>query len=100
LHTICAKQGHAPEILDFGQFPWNTFATHAPSVPSRLPNLTRLLAKWIGDLHKLVQSFHNEGLVRGDLQEPYILCDGEKVMLIVFDWVGVVGEAYYPHALF
>jgi len=38
-------------------------------------------------------------LVHGDLREPNILCVGEKVMLIDFDWGGRVGEAYYPTAL-
>jgi tRNA A-37 threonylcarbamoyl transferase component Bud32 len=45
-----------------------------------------------------MQSFHDEGLVHGDLREPNILCDGEKMMLIDFDWGGEVGKACYPHA--
>jgi tRNA A-37 threonylcarbamoyl transferase component Bud32 len=32
-----------------------------------------------------MQSFHDEGLVHGDLREPNILCDGENVMSIDFD---------------
>ncbi|KAI0255224.1 hypothetical protein BJV78DRAFT_1178424 [Lactifluus subvellereus] len=28
--------------------------------------------------------------------DTHILCDGEKVMLIDFDWGGKVGEVYYP----
>jgi len=36
--------------------------------------------------------------VHGDLREPNMLCDGEKVMLVDFDWGGKVGEAYYPTA--
>ncbi|KAI0251021.1 hypothetical protein BJV78DRAFT_1213821 [Lactifluus subvellereus] len=53
---------------------------------SRSPNLTRLRDKWIDDLQTLMQSFHDNGLVHGDLRELNILCDGEKVMLIDFDW--------------
>jgi Ser/Thr protein kinase RdoA (MazF antagonist) len=69
-----------------------------PVHPSQSSNLTYLCGKWIDDLEKLMQSFHDHGLVHGDLREPNILCDGETVMLIDFDWGGKVGEAYYATA--
>jgi aminoglycoside phosphotransferase len=50
------------------------------------------------DLQRLVQSFHDDGFVHGDLRQPNILCDGEKVLLIDFDWGGEIGKTYYPHA--
>lgn len=101
LHAFCAGRGHAPGILGFGKIPGGWYvvamdymlsATH----PSRSPNLARLCNKWIDELQRLVQSFHDEGLVHGDLRESNILCDGETVMLIDFDWGGAVGEASYP----
>jgi hypothetical protein len=103
LHAKCAKQGHAPNILGFGQFPggWTVVAMEYiyPSMhPSRSPDLTRHLDKWMDDLQRLVQSFHNDGFVHGDLREPNILCDGEKMLLIDFDWGGEVGKTCYPHA--
>ncbi|KAH9953119.1 hypothetical protein BC827DRAFT_173575 [Russula dissimulans] len=52
--------------------------------------------RWIiDDLDQLVRSFHNASFVHGDLREPNILCNGETVMLIDFDWGGKEGEAYY-----
>jgi Ser/Thr protein kinase RdoA (MazF antagonist) len=45
-----------------------------------------------------MQSFHDEGLVHGDLRGPNMVCDGERVMLVDFDWGGEVGKACYPHA--
>ncbi|KAI0248667.1 hypothetical protein BJV78DRAFT_1130931 [Lactifluus subvellereus] len=103
LHAFCAGRGHAPGILGFGQFPggWSVIAMDfisPPVNPSRSPNLSRLCDKWIDDLQKLMQSFHDHDLVHGDLREPNILCDGEEVMLIDFDWGGKVGEVYYPFA--
>ena len=103
LHAFCAKRGYAPVIHGFRTLPggWSVVAMDyilPPMHPSQSPDLTRLLDKWIDDLQKLVQSFHDKGFVHGDLREPNILCDGEKVMLIDFDWGGEVGKACYPHA--
>jgi hypothetical protein len=61
--------------------------------PSQSSNLTYLCGKWIDDLEKLMQSFHEYGFVHGDLREPNILCDGETAMLIDFDWGGKVGDS-------
>lgn len=64
-----------------------------PVHPSQSSNLTYLCGKWIDDLEKLMQSFHEYGFVHGDLREPNILCDGETAMLIDFDWGGKVGDS-------
>jgi RIO1 family len=103
LHVFCAGRRHAPGILGFEKLPGGWFVIAMdyilPSVhPSQSPNLTRLCDKWIDDLQKLMQSFHDHGLVHGDLREPNILCDREKVVLIDFDWGGNVGEVSYPTA--
>jgi Ser/Thr protein kinase RdoA (MazF antagonist) len=49
-------------------------------------------------LEALIKSFHDNGLIHGDLHEPNILCSGGEVMLIDFDGGGKVEEAYYPTA--
>ena len=103
LHAFCAERGHAPAIHGFKQIPggWSVVAMDLilpPEHPSQSPKLTRLFDKWVNDLQTLMQDFHDKGLVHGDLREPNILCNGEKVMLIDFDWGGKVGEACYPHA--
>ncbi|KAI9510559.1 hypothetical protein F5148DRAFT_1147481 [Russula earlei] len=54
---------------------------------------------WIGELQDLMMSFHGCGLVYGDLCKPNILCNGEKVMLVDFDWGGKAREAFYPVGL-
>ena len=53
-------------------------------------------AEWRRMLQEGVNSFHDAGLVHGDLRAPNILCDGNKVMLIDFDWGGKQGEVFYP----
>lgn len=106
LHAFCAERGHAPVIHGFQTLPGGWFVVamdyilpiSSPVHPSQSPHLVRLLDKWTNDLQKLMQAFHDEGLVHGDLREPNILCDGEEVMLIDFDWGGEVGKACYPHA--
>lgn len=102
LHAFCAERGHAPEIHGFEKIPggWNVIAMDFISPSMRLaasPHPDRFRQKWIDDLQKLMESFHEEGLVHGDLREPNILCNGDKVILVDYDWGGKVGEAHYPH---
>ena len=103
LHAFCAERGCAPVIRGFKQIPggWSVVAMDLvmpPDPPSISPSFPRLLDKWTEDLQNLMRSFHDAGFVHGDLREPNILCDGEKLKLIDYDWGGVVGEARYPHA--
>ena len=103
LHAFCANSGHAPKILGFKQLAGGWFAVAMdyifPTIhPSKSPHLVTHCANWVDTLEKLVDSFHNEGFVHGDLREPNILCEGDQVMLIDFDWGGKVGEACYPSA--
>lgn len=103
LHAFCAARGNAPSILGFKQIPGGWFVIAMDCIsplkyPSESPKLESLFVNWKEELQKLVQSFHDAGFVHGDLREPNILCDGDKLKLIDYDWGGVVGEARYPHA--
>jgi len=103
LHAFCASRGHAPRILGFGHLPggWSAVAMEhiSPNVhPSRSPDLARLCDRWGDDLRQLMRSFHDSDFVHGDLRESNVLCDGERVVLIDFDWGGKVGVASYPTA--
>ncbi|KAH9043617.1 hypothetical protein EDB84DRAFT_1266482, partial [Lactarius hengduanensis] len=51
---------------------------------------------WKQELKNLMKSFHAENLVHGDLQDENIICRGNSVMLVDFDWGDKVGEASYP----
>jgi len=101
LHEFCARREQAPNVLGFKQIPggWSVVAMDYMSSalhPSHSPKLPHLCDQWAADLKHLVQAFHEMDLVHEDLREPNILCVGEKVMLIDFDWGGRVGEACYP----
>src|SRR6266404_2174400 len=103
LHAFCAQRGHAPEVLGFEEKPGHWFVVAMEYIspvtyPSKSPNLHDTLENWAADLQSLMQAFHDEDMVHGDLREPNIVCDGEKVYLLDFDWGGRVGEAQYPHA--
>ncbi|KAH9160464.1 hypothetical protein EDB89DRAFT_2166122, partial [Lactarius sanguifluus] len=103
LHNFCAERGHAPTIRGFGTIPgdWYVIAMDyrsSSTSPSKSFYLARLRDKWKDDLNTLVQAFHDEDLVHGDLREPNMICDGEDILLLDFDWGGRVGEASYPCA--
>lgn len=102
LHEFCADRGHAPGILGFGELPggWLVIAMDyifPPMSPIESASFISLLDKWKDELNTLVQSFHDEDLVHGDLRESNIICHEETVVLIGFDWGGIAGQAYYPH---
>lgn len=48
-------------------------------------------------MQELVQSFHDAGMVHGDLRDPNIICDDKgRLMLIDFEWAGKDGQVSYP----
>ena len=101
LHAFCAERGHAPGILGFGPIPGGWFGIAMDYMsqsanPSLSPRLADLRNKWIGDLQELMNSFHENGLVHGDLREPNLICDGNKIMIVDFDWGGQAGMTSYP----
>jgi hypothetical protein len=51
---------------------------------------------WKDQLRTLVNNFHDQNLLHGDLRGPNIACEGQSVMLLDFDWGGKEGEACYP----
>ena len=103
LHEFCARRGQAPNILGFDQLPGGWFAIAMDYIiPTTHPFRSSYLAthcnEWADELETLMKSFHEVDLVHGDLREPNILCNKDKVMLIDFDWGGKVKEACYPSA--
>ncbi|KAH9040101.1 hypothetical protein EDB85DRAFT_1837096, partial [Lactarius pseudohatsudake] len=58
--------------------------------------LTSNRDRWVKELEHLVSDFHAKNLVHGALRDANIICKGDSLMLIDFDWGGRVGEASYP----
>ncbi|KAI6098355.1 hypothetical protein EDD17DRAFT_226114 [Pisolithus thermaeus] len=96
LHMFCADRGCAPALLGFERFPGGFFGIAMEFVECAIPipasPYTEKYREWVTQLRKLVEFFHAEGLVHGDLRYPNIICDQDRVMLIGFKWGGKEGE--------
>jgi hypothetical protein len=101
LHEFCAQSGHAPPILAFERLPGGWWAVAMEFIEHCIP-ITHLSLlpthcdRWIAELHGLMDAFHKQDFVHGDLQDANIICSGDSMMLIDFDWGGKDGEAVYP----
>ncbi|KAI6094094.1 hypothetical protein F5141DRAFT_1038270 [Pisolithus sp. B1] len=100
LHMFCADRGYAPALLGFERLPGGFFCIAMELVQSALPISQfphiEKHREWAEQLRELVESFHAEDLVHGDLRAPNIICDRNRVMLIDFDCGGKEGEVSYP----
>lgn len=102
LHVFCADRGLAPEPLGFERLPGEWFGIAMRKIevvdPCEIESFPEL-DTWKKDIRKLVDDFHEEGLVHGDLRlENFIFTESSprKMMLVDFDWGGKVGEARFP----
>ena len=76
----------AMEKVDIVAAPWEIGPLHE-------------LDTWKGEIRKLVDGFHREGLVHGDLRlGNFIFTEAtpRKMLLIDFDWGGKEKEVYFP----
>lgn len=101
LHSFCAKAGHAPLILGYGRLPGGWYAVAMEYVrPGTSITKSDLCTtqgdRWTEELESLVAGFHAEELVHGDLRDANIICKGDSVVLVDFDWGGKVGKVSYP----
>lgn len=64
---------------------------------------TTLPPNILDDVKNAVKVLHDADLVFGDLRRPNIMIhqtdDGDRAMLVDFDWVGLAGKAEYPASL-
>jgi len=101
LHTFCANMGRAPKILAFQQLPggWSAVAmeyTESACSIADAHDLPAHLNDWMKKIEDLMSGFHDAGFVHGDLRDANIICNGDSVMLIDFDWAGEAGKMSYP----
>ena len=68
---------------------------HLESAIAHSPLLPFHGQRWKAELQSLMNGFHEQGFVHGDLRSPNIVWEGEFVLLD-FDWGGRDGEVYYP----
>ena len=98
LHEVCQRKGLAPRLLGFDRLPGGWYALAMDMfdfvAPARLKSFSKL-DTWKQKIQKLVQDFHEQGLVHGDLRLPnFLFTRGSptKVFLIDLDWGGKEGE--------
>jgi len=60
------------------------------------PRLLELGQAWMKEMDRIVDELHSSGFVHGDLRLPNFLVDGERLLLIDFDWGGKEGQARFP----
>ena len=100
--TSGAKRGHAPRIFAFETLPggWRVIAMEliasAVQITSSCGLGTHKL-RWASELKQLVNEFHEEGLVHGDLRDANMISGDEHILMLVdFDWGGKDGQVFYP----
>jgi hypothetical protein len=104
LHVFCTKRGLAPELLGFEQIPGGWFALAMKKIDIIDPREIKPcdfsgLDTWKKDIRKLVEDFHSEGLVHGDLRLPNFIFTKDtphRMLLIDFDWGGKEKEVFFP----
>jgi RIO1 family len=95
LHCFCYERGHAPKILGYQRLPGGWWGIAMESLRwARALDRPEL----VGEIRALVDAFHREGLVHGDLRECNIICTDETWWVIDFDWSGIAGQVEYPHS--
>jgi hypothetical protein len=103
LHEFCASIGYAPELLGFERLPGGWFGVamrYFPSAVRILDSPKSLLCDygeiWLKDIDNVVNQFHAQGYVHGDLRPPNFIVNGNKLLLVDFDWGGNEGDATFP----
>lgn len=107
-HRLVAAANYAPKLFFFEQILGGVTMVVMEYIegldshhrflgdPTLPPNI-------LDDVRNAVKVLHNSELVFGDLRRPNIIIrqtdDGDRAMLVDFDWVGLAGKAEYPASL-
>jgi len=106
LHRFCASRELAPKILGFQQLSGGWFAVATEKIDvvdhrgiASFPEAER----WKTDIKALVDGFHREDLVHGDLRlANFVFTKSQnprRMLLVDFDWGGKDGRVAFPHEL-
>lgn len=102
LHTFCAKKQLAPQLLGYEKLPGGWIGLAMEKIDTddvmeikSFPELDR----WKRDIRQLVDEFHKEDLVHGDLRLANFIFTKEsprRMLLVDFDWGGKEEEVKFP----
>ena len=103
LHLFCSQRGLAPNLLGFQQLPGGWFALAMEKVDvvdlSMVDSFPERLGIWKQKIRKLVDDFHQEDLVHGDLRLANFIFTNDspcRMLLVDFDWGGKAAEVCFP----
>ncbi|KAH8981919.1 hypothetical protein EDB86DRAFT_2973523 [Lactarius hatsudake] len=95
LHYFCASQGHAPQLLGYGDIPGGWHIVVMEWINHEDTNLKSFapehLHRWSKDLKSTVKAFHHKGWVHGDPRVANLIVgnqEPERVLLVDFNWGG------------
>ena len=104
LHRFCASRRLAPKVLGFQRLSGGWFAVAMEKVDIVDPRTITPFpegVEWERRFKELVDNFHQEDFVHGDLRLANFVFtksnNPRKVMLVDFDWGGKEGEVNFPH---
>ncbi|KAF8318057.1 uncharacterized protein EI90DRAFT_3293412 [Cantharellus anzutake] len=103
LHAFCALKGLAPRIFGFQQLHGGWYAVAMESIDVKdhehIKPSPQRAQEWKENICNLVNAFHGENLVHGDLRLANFVFTNERMLLVDFDWGGEEGKAKFPHEL-
>ena len=100
-HLKCASLGFAPALRGFELIPGGWYLVVMDFIDDEYHDLKRspAIASYETEVQEKVTSLHEAGFVHGDIRSVNIMVkkdDSPGIMLIDFDWAGVMGEVRYP----
>ena len=102
LHSFCAAKGLAPKLLGFERLigGWIVLAMQKVDIvePWEMKSFSDV-GTWKQEILALVQAFHEEDLVHGDLRLRNFIFTKEsphRILLVDFDWGGKAGKTFFP----
>ncbi|KAG8961117.1 hypothetical protein FRC03_005763 [Tulasnella sp. 419] len=95
-HLICAERRCAPILYDF-DVGWHAVVMEFLSHPEYRPPESSNKNLIHSAMKELIGELHRQNYVHGDIRRSSLLVGPEdSVMLLDFDWAGIIGEARYP----
>lgn len=100
-HLKCASLGFAPTLRGFESLPGGWFMAVMDLLGDdyQLLSERRDRAQFCEEIQTKVSDLHQAGFVHGDIRPTNVMVKKSGppgVMLLDFDWAGVIGEARYP----
>lgn len=99
-HLMCSWLGFAPTLRGFQPIPGGWYMVVMDYLDDAYHNLTysRTMASFEPVIRDAVTKLHQAGFVHGDIRDINIMVkEGSSgIMLVDFDWAGVIGEVRYP----